>query len=191
MADFKLAYQKTIYGNEGGYNPGIGERETYEGIDRGANPDWSGWKVIDAAKAANPGLNIHQLNLLFAQNFTLQANIQEFYKANYWDVLNLDHVNDQVLADNLFDCSVNQGEGLARKLMQAACNSVNLANHSPLHMLTVDRIIGPATLATFNSLPAAQLNAELNAMRWWSYQQDAGFAEWGAVWKKRLEDYPS
>jgi hypothetical protein len=51
MADYTKAFKITIIGNEGGYNPGIGEKETYMGIDRGANPHWPGWLIIDGIKA--------------------------------------------------------------------------------------------------------------------------------------------
>lgn len=80
MSDFILAYKVTILGNEGGYNPGIGEKETYMGIDRGANPSWNGWKVIDTIKQNNPGLTTAKMNLLLSQNIALQSIIEKFYK---------------------------------------------------------------------------------------------------------------
>ncbi|WP_461451068.1 glycosyl hydrolase 108 family protein [Mucilaginibacter sp.] len=189
MADFIKAYKITILGNEGGYNPGIGEKETYRGIDRGANPKWDGWQIIDPIKKNNPGLNIAKMNLLLAQNLLLQNNIERFYKTNYWDTISLDHVNDQQLADNLFDCSVNQGEGMARKFMQVACNYVMFSAQSGIKPLLTDKKIGPATLDAFNALPPKLLNSEINAEREASYRQDAGFAEWGKVWQKRLINY--
>ena len=118
MADFLTAYAITILKNEGGYNPGTGEKETYRGIDRGANPDWLGWRIIDVYKRDNPGANTAKMNVILSQNNALQIYIQKFFKADYWDVVNLDQVTDQQLANNLFDCSVNQGEGMARKFMQ-------------------------------------------------------------------------
>lgn len=189
MANFNTAFKITILGNEGGYNPGIGEKETYMGIDRGANPNWSGWQIIDTLKKANPGLSTGHMNLLLTQNIVLQQSILHFYKANYWDTVNLDHVNDQCLANNLFDCSVNQGEGLARKFMQVACNYVITDSKSPLRLLVLDHIIGPGTLATFNTLPAPALNAEINAEREASYRTDGKFAQWGKVWLRRLLAY--
>jgi lysozyme family protein len=189
MADFIKAYKITILGNEGGYNPGIGEKETYMGIDRGANPTWSGWAVIDAVKQNNPGLSIAKMNLLLSQNIALQSNIEKFYKANYWDTVNLDNVKDQQLANNLFDCSVNQGEGLARKFMQIACNYVIAALKVPVKPLVLDKIIGKLTLAVFNSLPAASLNTEINAERETSYRSDKEYTEWGKVWERRLKQY--
>jgi lysozyme family protein len=168
MANFELAFRKTVVGNEGGYNPGIGEKETYMGVDRGANPDWSGWKIIDNIKRATPGISDAKMNINLAQNAQLQVNIKAFYKAGYWDTVCLDQVTDQQLANNLFDCSVNQGEGRARRFMQIACNYV---------------------IGTIRNTKIQPLNAELNAERDASYRQDSGYSEWGKVWEKRLLTY--
>jgi len=189
MADFIKAFKITILDNEGGYNPGIGEKETYRGIDRGANPQWGGWPIIDAIKKSNPGLNTAKINLMLSQNLSLQTNIERFYKINYWDTVNLNNVQNQQLANNLFDCSVNQGEAMARKFMQTACNYVIVATRSSILPLVVDRKIGEATLTAFNSLPPAVLNAEINAEREASYRNDSGYATWGKVWQKRLINY--
>jgi hypothetical protein len=189
MANFISAYKITILGNEGGYNPGIGEKETYRGIDRGANPQWNGWPIIDSIKKNNPSLSTGKMNILLAQNLSLQTNIEHFYKANYWDTVTLDHVTDQQLANNLFDCSVNQGDGMACKFMQTACNYVIAATKSAVKPLIVDKKIGLVTLDAFNTLLPAELNAEINAEREASYRKDVGYAEWGKVWQKRLINY--
>ena len=189
MADFIKAYQITILGNEGGYNPGIGEKETYRGIDRGANPHWDGWPIIDGIKKNNPNLTTGKMNMMLSQNITLQRNIEKFYKTNYWDTVNLDNVTDQQLANNLFDCSVNQGEGRARRFMQIACNYVIASQKSAINSLIIDSRIGHATLFAFNSLPPTLLNTEINQEREASYRIDAGYDEWGKVWAKRLIAY--
>jgi lysozyme family protein len=189
MADFSTAFKITILGNEGGYNPGIGEKETYMGIDRGANPAWDGWEIIDNIKQNTPDLGTGKMNLILSQNLVLQSHIKNFYKANYWDTAHLDKVNDQQLANNLFDCSVNQGAGLARKLMQLACNYVIASIKTAIKPLAVDGQIGPATIKAFNQLSPALLNAEINAEREARYRTDHGYAEWGKVWEKRLKQY--
>jgi len=189
MADFTKAYKITILGNEGGYNPGIGEKETYRGIDRGANPQWGGWSIIDDMKRTNPNLNTGEISILLSQNIALQSSIEKFYKANYWDTVNLDNVTDQQLANNLFDCSVNQGEGRARRFMQIACNYVIVSQKSIIKPLIIDKQIGPATLLAFNSLPSTMLNAEINLEREASYRTDVGYTKWGKVWAKRLINY--
>jgi lysozyme family protein len=190
MADFIKAFKITILGNEGGYNPGIGEKETYMGIDSGATPHWDGWKIIDQVKS-NPGISIHKMNLLLNSDNALQQNIHNFYQINYWNPLKLNQVNDQQIANNLFDCSVNQGEGLARKLMQLACNSVIAFSQTTAKPLVIDKQIGSVTLSAINALPAAKIYAAIDAERQASYRMDSGYAEWGKVWEKRLIPYTS
>lgn len=92
--------------NEGLYNPGgKGILETYAGIDRGANPKWSGWPIIDALKPRSTTA----MNNALAVNKLLQEAIIKFYAANYWTPLRLSEIKDQQLANNIYDCSVNQG----------------------------------------------------------------------------------
>ena len=188
MAEFFKAYLITM-DNEGGYNPGVGEKETYKGIDRGQNPHWDGWEIIDSVKKENPGIKVADMNRLLAQIPGLQDDIAKFYKANYCDVVALDKVNDQQLANNLFDCSVNQGSGIAARFMQKACNEVIDTVGSKMVKLAVDGVIGLKTLATFNSLAFPKLNVALNSLRRARYEESAQYAEWGHVWLKRLTNY--
>lgn len=191
MADFLTAYNKTVIGREGGLNPGIGENFTYRGIDEGENPHWPGWPTVHAVYNANKAAGVAHVNALLAADAALQANIQSFYKANYWDTVKLDLVNDQKLANNLFDCSVNQGEGLACKFMQIACNYVAAMVKATIKPLVIDLKIGPGTLAAFNSLSAPRLMLEINAEREASYRNDRQYAQWGKIWEERLENYVS
>lgn len=194
MAEFLPAYRRTVLGFEKGYNPGIGEKETYMGIDRGANPNWSGWHIIDNIKKANPNISAARMNMILATNKQLQDNIISFFKAGYWDTCNLDKIADQQLANNIFDCSVNQGSGRACRFMQIACNYVihALPNDDllkKLRPLVIDGQVGIATISAFNALPPADLNKEINSERDASYRQDKGYSMWGKVWEHRLTDY--
>lgn len=78
---------------------------------------------------------------------------------------------------------------MARKFMQAACNYVITALKIGIKPLVLDRVIGKLTLSVFNNLPAAMLNAEINAEREASYRSDKGYTEWGKVWERRLKQY--
>ena len=73
-----------------------------------------------------------------------------YYKAAYWDVKNLDLVNDQAIANELFDIGVNMGVGVAAKLLQEALNLCN-RNQKDYPDMVVDGKIGPVTLRTLNS----------------------------------------
>jgi lysozyme family protein len=174
MADFLTSFEITMK-SEGGYNPGTGERETYKGIDRGANPNWSGWAIIDSLKPKS----VHDMNEALSLNANLQSQIQSFYKFNYWDVLQLDKVNDQQIANNLADCSINQGSGIAAKFMQIACG------------VTVDGIIGPQTIGAINSGNAEDIYNSINTLRKSRYSITKNFAQWGHSWLGRLIPYQS
>jgi len=177
MADFKIAFGITAR-TEGGYNPGVNENETFDGIDRGENPHWDGWEIIDAHKKANPGASVSQLNKIFAADEALQKNKLQFYKTNYWDVISLDKVNNQQLSNNLYDCSVNEGEGLAARFLQRACNSCGA--HTPL---TVDGNIGPNTISVTNSLDPEALFNNVNSQRAAEYAEIIAKQPKKAIWK--------
>lgn len=177
MADFNSADQ-IRKANEGLYNPGgRGIAETYAGIDRKANPNWHGWAVIDSHKPAlTPAMN-----LALSHDKQLQADIINFYVNNYWNPLKLSQVVDQNIANNLYDCAVNQGVGIAAKFMQRAAG------------VPVDGIVGPKTLAVINLGNYENVYNEINKLRLERYINTANsnpdFKQWLPVWKRRLVPY--
>ncbi len=186
MADFLTAFNITMQ-TEGGYNPGEGEAETYMGVDRSQNPSWSGWPIIDQINAANPGASVSTLNGLFAANQSLQANVQQFYEADYWNPLGLTTINDQQVANALFDCSVNPCIITASKAAQMACNVVKQ------HAVTVDGQVGPLTLGCINSLPPDLYVTAFNGIRVANYYERVNLtpadAQWLSSWLGRCKPY--
>ncbi len=156
MAQFSPAFQITM-GNEGGYanNPNDSGGETYKGIARNYWPSWQGWPTVDAAVANNPS----QINSTLQANASLQAQVQAFYKTNFWDTEDLDALNDQQTANQLFDTAVNMGTGTASKFLQEAVNSLRPG------ALVVDGMVGPLTIAAANSEPAEALYNAICALR--------------------------
>jgi lysozyme family protein len=186
MADFITAFNITMQ-TEGGYNPGQGEAETYMGVDRSQNPNWGGWVIVAAVKAANPGASINALNSLFEKNSSLQAEVQKFYKANYWDTILLDTINDQQVANALFDCSVNPCITSVSKTAQMACNTVVQKS------LTVDGEVGAQTIACINNLPQNLYVTAFNGIRVANYYERVnltpGDKEWLSSWLGRCKPY--
>lgn len=174
MANFEIAdaiTQKT----EAGYNHGVGECETAMGVDRGQNPNWSGWLVVDSMK---PDTDANITRKLFASaNF--MGLVHTFFKQNYWDVLKLDSVNDQQIGNNCFDCSINQGSGIVARFMQQAAG------------VTVDGIVGNQTLQAINTGDAEAIYNTINTLRKERYENTKGFDEWGHSWLGRLVPYVS
>jgi lysozyme family protein len=150
MADFKTAYKITM-AHEGGYanNPNDTGGETWKGIARKKHPDWSGWQLIDKAKQSNFPANLYSVS-------GLQELVEKFYKVKFWDYLKLDLINNQKIANELFDTAVNMGQGIAALFLQ---RSLNVSNRSGKDYpdLQVDGNIGPVTINAVNNHPRPEV----------------------------------
>lgn len=115
MADFKSAYKK-IEAVEGGYcfDPDDAGGETYKGISRRANPNWDGWISIDDIKKFHPTT----FKDILKKTPELEKKVQDLYKDKYWDCFELDDVPNQLVAEQMFDTAVNQGQTAAIKFAQ-------------------------------------------------------------------------
>jgi lysozyme family protein len=134
MADYKKAIEVTLKA-EGGYvnDPNDPGGETYKGIARTRNSKWSGWVNIDLQK------NKTGFPKNLENDSDLQEKVLELYEANYWDKIRGDEINDQDIAESIFDFAVNAGPRTSVKLAQIAVGA------------TADGIIGPKTLEKINS----------------------------------------
>lgn len=147
MADFNLSYTLTM-GNEGGYanNPNDRGGETWKGIARKMHPEWGGWNIVDHQKSM-PG---------FPQNLrsvsALESFVRAFYKEQFWNKLSLDSVNEQSIANELFDTAVNCGPGVAATFLQRALNVTN-RNGKDYADLVVDGAIGKKSVEALNTHP--------------------------------------
>lgn len=147
MADFDSA-DKIIRSHEGGYanNPKDRGGETYRGIARKIWPGWSGWALIDGYKKHADFPNVLDTDPV------LQKLVRAFYKENFWNALNLDQVNDQSMATELYDTSVNMGVGVAAIFLQRVLNATNrVAKDYP--DIVVDGKVGANTIAILNKHP--------------------------------------
>jgi lysozyme family protein len=174
MGNFQESYKITVLGNEGGYNAGVNEAETYRGIDRSMNPHWSGWAVIDSLK---PFKSDQSANLLLNQNKDLQADIINFYLNGYWNPLQLSRVTDQQVCNILFDDSVNPCEISAAKVMQTACGACGVP-------ISVDGQIGDKTIQAVSSIvPKTYYNA-IVAIRTFHYNNEVVKNPKQRIWLK-------
>jgi lysozyme family protein len=180
MANFLTAL-KITGGTEGGYanNPDDSGGETFAGIARNFWPNWSGWKLIDAYKEANG--SFHGINELLS-NPDMIADIQQFYKTNFWDVNSLDLINDQQVANTTYDCGVNSGTGIAAEFLQKAAGVV------------ADRIVGARTIEAVNADSGETIYNSINAQRKARYlteAQEPGQGQFLKSWLSRLTPYQS
>lgn len=146
MADFNIAYKITSRA-EGGYanNPSDKGGETYKGIARKIHPDWKGWPVIDSIKN-RVGTTAKAIDSAAEKNVSLQGLVLSFYKIIFWNELNLDLIDDQQMANELYDTGVNMGIGRSGLFFQ------KVLNVSSKTQLILDGKVGPKTILVFNNL---------------------------------------
>jgi lysozyme family protein len=134
MADFNAAFVLTMRA-EGGYvrDPQDPGGETYKGVARRMNSKWDGWFLIDAMKKERD----------FPANLegyaALQEKIRAFYEANYWDRIRGDEIQNQDIAESIFDFAVNAGPVASAKLAQMTVGT------------EPDGVVGPVTVAKINA----------------------------------------
>lgn len=148
MSDFSISYNKSmscegLYSND----PRDLGGETWRGISRKYHPDWNGWKVIDTIKASVRAVDLVKF---LRMDDELEEMVQEFYKSEYWDKKAIGQIDDQEIADEVFDTSINQGSTIAIKYLQ---ESLNMLNNNEKHYsdIDVDGQIGPATIKAYKA----------------------------------------
>lgn len=137
MANFEIALKPTL-NNEGGYvnDDADSGKETYCGISRANFPAWTGWHKIDAWKQTN---GVPHWNKVFteAEMPGIAADVSEFYKVNFWDVIKGDQIINQNVASDLFDKAVNMGTHQAIILSQ---RSLEIAETGKMDENTLDTL---------------------------------------------------
>ena len=116
MANFTKALTKLLK-NEGGYvnDPVDKGGETYKGISRKFHKDNYMWILIDRYKDSCDGIN-KTFKEKLDNDKQIHREVCNIYKTNYWNPFGLDNVNNQNVAEQIFDDAVNRGVGAACKL---------------------------------------------------------------------------
>jgi len=139
MSTFVVSYARTNgYEGEGTVNHWADRGgETYAGISRKFHPDWAGWRYLDllAQDGRRPALQEqHEIDLLHA----------DFFMRKFWIAAGCHHIDDQDIADEMYDSAVNVGTGRAQEWLQVALNVCNRRG-TLWPDLTVDGRVGPLT----------------------------------------------
>jgi lysozyme family protein len=113
MANFDIAFQRTSKFEGGWVNDDADSgKETYKGISRVYQKSWAGWKIIDSyKKKSNFPKNLES-------DKTLQELVKKCYRENYWAPIWGDKINNQNVANDLYDTAVNMGVGTSIKLSE-------------------------------------------------------------------------
>jgi len=145
MADIKTALKITFL-HEGGYvfDPDDPGGETFKGVARKSNPNWIGWNYLDEMKSNS------DFPECLNDNRRLHDAIVDLYKSNYWDRVKGDSIENQLIANKVFDIAINMGPGTAAKLLQLTLD------------VTIDGRIGNQTL---NALNAANFELFMSEFR--------------------------
>lgn len=142
MANFEISFNKTI-SFEGGFT-----------LNANDNGNWTGGKRgIGELVGTNYGITCSDMREFLGHTPTIQEmknmNIntaKSIYVKKYWNCHNLTLLNNQRMADEIFDTGVNCGTVLAGKYFQRVLNLLTKNN------LTVDGKIGSSTISFFNNL---------------------------------------
>lgn len=123
MANFDKAFEKII-GVEGGY---VDDKD-----------DFGGETKYGISRRSYPDVDI--------KNLTVDG-AKKIYKRDFWDVLKLDAIQNQTIAEEIFDTAVNCGVGTGAGIVQLA---INLTNY-PDPDITADGKMGPKTIEAINN----------------------------------------
>lgn len=139
MAEFLPAFRKVI-GEEGGF---VDDRvdhggATNHGITQRTLAEW--WQHL-GRDGAPTRADVQMLS---------ETEAREIYRTLWWDRYRLGRIDDQAVAEKVFDMAVNMGPHQAVVLAQRAAR------------VDDDGVLGPATLAALNSADPVEL---LNRMR--------------------------
>lgn len=194
MAKYEIA--ESITGlNEGGYANDSKDygKETYGGISRRFWPNSEIWAYVDAAKKRiGYDGHLNPSNIIKAQMNTalktpeVKKLLSIFYKRNFWNINCLDIINDQQIANTIYDFSVNKGEDYAASMMQESVNEI-----LGFKKLSVDGDLGTKSITEINKINAGLLYQLYNKKREAYYREQAteSQAKWLPGWLKRLKPY--
>ena len=143
MASFDVPFQGTM-AKEGFYSdhPNDSGGETIFGIARKFHPTWSGWSIVDFNKQQG---TLESLKT----DAEFKVLVKDFYKRLFWDTMYLDNVNDQKIAEKLFDIGVISGKKIAVLFLQVTLKTLNRQGRDWAD-IRIDGVIGPATVSSLN-----------------------------------------
>lgn len=180
---FNDIFQKWVVKIEGTYSKDKNDPggETVFGLTKVADPEWQGWSVVDQYR----GKSGFPKNLPYD---VLRAMALPYYKSKYWDYAKLDQV-PIVLAEEIFDQSVNMGEGAAIRNLQRALNVLN-HNGTDYPDLIEDGGFGPNTFNAMLKSNAPAVAKYMNSYQGEFYtrlaEKNSKYEDFSNGWAERL-----
>ena len=173
--DFQISFTKAIQ-SEGfiSNNPADKGGFTYKGISMVKHPFWSGWKIIDSILSSHSTQQSGTELVEVLNNTELQNEVQNFYRSVFWNKIQGDLLQQQIIADEVFECSINLGVKVASENLQRTLNLLN--RNSKLYPdIFVDGIIGSQTLETLKK--SISVNGEQLVFNMLNYYQAKRYIE--------------
>lgn len=109
---------------------------TFFGIYESAHPNWKGWCIIKRYLANIP--DIEKCSIVLSNVSDLTKLVYEFYRRVFWNKANLDAIEEQRKADEIFIFGTNAGMKIAIKKAQELVG------------VTIDGDVGPKTIKAIN-----------------------------------------
>lgn len=157
---FDIAFERVV-GHEGGF--------TADPDDRG---NWTGGQPGQGLlKGTKYGISAMSYPDLDIKNLTLDQ-AKAIYKRDFWDRAKGDQY-DSAITFQLFDMSINHGQGNAIRMLQRAAKVAD------------DGQIGPASLTAINAMSISDVIMRLNAERLIFIAKISTFSKYGAGWVNR------
>lgn len=178
MADFSLAYDTKVKPAEGYFALLAGDKGgmTYGGIARNFFPAWEGWPTVDRVISETFRGDVSKV----PNNYripSLDQEVKDFFKANFWDANNMTAINSQPVAEIIFDWQVNSGARTANRKVQQLIGTSS------------DGIFGPKTIAAINAMNPAKLYNSVLAARNAFYASLPDADKFLTGWLNRLTRY--
>ncbi len=129
---------------------------------------WEGGLEEDKSGIDPGGITNYGISLRFYQTISPNATAQDIrdltkdkvipiYKQNFWDNTRLSQINNQGVANYIFDMGVDHGPSLAVKITQRAINNCLYRARNFSLDLVVDGVLGDKTLTAINTINTPML----------------------------------
>ena len=154
MADFDIAHDKVMK-FEGGYsnNPNDHGNETMMGLTKRDDKSVR-WDILDQYKAATyDRREFGELYKLCLGNIEFMQSVKDCYFTQYWKPIKGAEIEDQDVANNIYDLAVNGGVSRASKYAQRVLG------------INEDGIIGDITIHGINQYDPVQFIQKYKALR--------------------------
>lgn len=182
MANFDIAYDITAK-HEGGYtwHPRDKGGETYKGIARNFNQDTISKPIFDwlDAETKRRGRRIPK-GTVFSQ---LEPLVKNWYRATKWKQAQGDAIQNQELANFVFDFVVNSGQ--ARRVINETINAT-----AGRRVTTTTNALTQESINYLNSNSAVVYPRIVEARKRYVKQLDT-FPVFGTGWFNRIDSFPT